>query len=157
MSDSNGQDSVLHDPQKQAFQRMGTLLQVKVRSLVEKERSDQKDVSRVFFSKDALLDMRLEAGQPCYLWKMDDPLAERREAIAWPTPTSRRLNKDVCQMFKPFQEACGFKLEDRIQVAPAGKLKTAVTVVLKDMTEGPPLNEKDRGPWEWFLGDKLGM
>ncbi|KAI9731091.1 MAG: AAA+-type ATPase [Claussenomyces sp. TS43310] len=132
-------------------------LEVKIRNLVDKERQDQKDVSRVFFSKDALLDMRLDAGQPCQLWKLDDPLSERREAIAWPTPASRKLNKDVCQMFKTFQEVCSFRLEDRIHVAPAGQLRTAATVVLQDTTEGAALSDKDQAGWEWYMGDKLGM
>ena len=129
-------------------------LEVKIRTLPGQERQDQRDVSRVFLSKDALLDLRLETGQSCCMWKIDDPGGQRREALAW--PSLQKLNKNVIQMFKTFQEACGFKLEDRIAVAPAEKLETASCVVLRDNNTHPSLSEKDRPYWEWYIADKLG-
>lgn len=128
-------------------------LEVKIRALAGQERQDQKDLSRVFLSRDALLELRLEAGQPCYLWKMDEESAPRREAIAW--PSAQKLNKNVLQMFKTFQEICDFRLEDRIGVAPAGKLLTPDCILLRDSSNSDALQEKDRTHWEWFLEDKL--
>ena len=128
--------------------------EVKIRTLPNVERSDRKDVSRVFLSMDTLLELRLEAGQPCSVWKVEDA-DSRREAIAW--PSAQKINRNVMQMFKSFQDHCGFRLEDRIAVAPAGPLVTADIVVLRDVSGGTALEEKDRAHWEWYLEDKLGM
>jgi AAA family ATPase len=131
-------------------------VEVKIRSLPNAERTDRKDVSRVFLSIDTMLDLRLEAGQPCYLWKIDDVDTRKREAIAW--LSAQKINRNVMQMFKPFQDHCGFRLEDRIAVAAAGNLCLADTVILRDVSESAgPLEENDRPHWEWYLEDKLGM
>lgn len=129
-------------------------LEVKIRTLPGQERQDQKDLSRVFLSSDAMRDSRIEAGHPCYMWKIDDPGDQRREGLAWPSP--QKLNKNVAQMFKTFQETCGFKLEDRIAVAPAEGLQTVSCVVLRDTSSHASLNERDRPHWEWYMEDKLG-
>ncbi|OBT81062.1 hypothetical protein VE02_10260, partial [Pseudogymnoascus sp. 03VT05] len=126
--------------------------EVKIRTLPNVERSDRKDVSRVFLSMDTLLELRLEAGQPCSVWKVEDA-DSRREAIAW--PSAQKINRNVMQMFKSFQDHCGFRLEDRIAVSPAGPLVTADFVVLRDVSGGAALEEKDRAHWEWYLEDKL--
>jgi AAA family ATPase len=130
------------------------ILEVKIRSLPNQERQDQRDVSRVFISKDALLDLRLEAGQLCYLWKLEDVGARRRQAIAW--PAAQKLNKNVIQMFKTFQDVCGFKLEDKIALAPAEDIQSAECVILKDITGIDGLKKGDLPHWEWYLEDKLG-
>jgi hypothetical protein len=103
---------------------------------------------------DTLLELRLEAGQPCSVWKVEDA-DSRREAIAW--PSAQKINRNVMQMFKSFQDHCGFRLEDRIAVAPVGPLVTADFVVLRDVSGGTAMDEKDRAHWEWYLEDKLGM
>lgn len=128
-------------------------VEVRIRTLPNTERSDRKDVSRVFLSMDTLLDLRIEAGQPCSLWKVGDDAAKRKEAIAW--PSAQKINKNVMQMFKTFQDHCGFRLEDTIAVTAAGPLMTADMVVLRDITAGKALEEKDREHWEWYLEDKL--
>jgi AAA family ATPase len=130
-------------------------LEVKIRTLPTQERQDQKDVSRVFLSKDALLDLRLEAGQPCYIWRLDGTGNRRHEALAWPSP--QKLNKNVVQMFRTFQDMCSFKLEDRIAVAPSQELQTATCVILRDTSSNGPLSQRDRIPWEWYLEKKIGM
>lgn len=117
-------------------------------------RSDQKEVSRVFLSADVMYEMGLKAGQPCYLWKSDEPDSKRREALVF-NVLGQKLNKDVIQIYKPFQEICGFKLEDRITILPAEELKTAETVSLRDVTPGAALSERDRVHWEWALEEKL--
>ncbi|KFY97803.1 hypothetical protein V498_01872 [Pseudogymnoascus sp. VKM F-4517 (FW-2822)] len=127
-------------------------VEVKIRTLPNAERSDRKDVSRVFLSMDTLIELRMEAGQPCSVWKVEDA-DSRREAIAW--PSAQKINRNVMQMFKSFQDHCGFRLEDRIAVAPAGPLVTADCVVLRDISGGTALEEKDRAHWEWYLEDKL--
>ncbi len=128
-------------------------VEVRIRTLPNTERSDRKDVSRVFLSMDTLLELRLEAGQPCSLWKVDSGPGACREAIAW--PSSQKINKNVMQMFKTFQDHCGFRLEDTIVVSPAGPLMTADTVVVRDISGSKGLEEKDRAHWEWYLEDKL--
>ena len=128
-------------------------VEVRIRTLPNTERSDRKDVSRVFLSMDTLLDLRIEAGQPCSLWKVDDGAAKRKEAVAW--PSAQKLNKNVMQMFKTFQDHCGFRLEDTIAVTPAGPLMTADTVIMRDVTAGKALEDKEKEHWEWYLEDKL--
>jgi hypothetical protein len=129
-------------------------LEVKIRTLPTQERQDQKDVSRVFMSSDALLDLGLEVGQTCYMWKIGELGQPVRGAVAW--LSSQRLNKNVVQMFKTFQEACGFRLEDRVIVAPGKDLQSTSTVVLRETSTNLGLSEQDRGHWEWYLADKLG-
>lgn len=136
------------------IQGLQKTLEVKIRVRTIQERQDQKDVSRVFFSKDALVEMRIEAGKPCYMWKIDDLETRRRQVIAWPSP--QPLNKNVVQMAKSLQEACNLRLEDRCFVAPCGELLTAECVMLRDATTGmSPLSEIDRSHWEWYIEDKL--
>lgn len=137
----------LHNTQK--------CVEVKIRTLPNTERADRKDVSRVFLSMDTILDLRLEAGQPCVFWKIDDVETKKKEAIAW--PSAQKINRNVMQMFKSFQEHCGFRLEDRIAVSAAGPLVTADCVILRDMSGSATLDEKDRPHWEWYLEDKLSM
>jgi AAA family ATPase len=127
-------------------------LEVKIRSPPGKERPDQKDVSRVFLSIDALLDLGVESGMPIYLWKMDEPESRRYEAIAWLAP--QKMHKNIVQMYPPFREICRFRLEDRIGVAPAGDLQVASCVVLRDTTS-TPMPEKDKPHWEWYVAKKL--
>lgn len=130
-------------------------VEVRIRTLPNTERSDRKDVSRVFLSMDTLLDLRIEAGQPCSLWKADQGATSRKEAIAW--PSAQKINKNVMQMFKTFQDHCGFRLEDTIAVSAAGPLMTADTVVLRDVSGSKQLEEGDKAHWEWYLEDKLCM
>jgi hypothetical protein len=129
-------------------------LEVKIKNKTVQERADQKDVSRVFFSKDALLDLRLEAGKLCYLQKIEDLQLPRRQVMAWPAPAA--LNKGSAQMSKTLREACGFMPEDRVAAVPCGDISTTECVVLRDITTIPALSESDRPHYEWKLGKDLG-
>jgi len=127
-------------------------LEVKIRNIKGQERQDLKDLSRVFMSNEALVQLGLEAGQPCYLWKIDEAHSKRRGVIVWP---KSELRGTAVQMFKTLQDVCGFKLEDRIGATSAGSLDTADCVVLRDVTPIDGLSEEDLPHWEWYLKGKL--
>ncbi|KAH8802819.1 putative ATPase family gene 2 protein [Xylogone sp. PMI_703] len=138
-------------------------LEVKIRpyaSQNNQDRPDQKGVARVHMCRDILLDLRLDPGQPCYLWKTDQDPSKRREAIAWLT-SEKALSKKVIQISKSFQEACGFKLGDDLYISSAGSIKPAENVVLRDISiqepeKLPELAAQDRVHWEWYLREALG-
>jgi hypothetical protein len=118
------------------------------------ERQDQRDVSRVYFNIDTIMEMGLVVGQPCYIWKIEEGDSQRREAIVW--QAYQNLSKNIMQMNKSFQETLGFKYEDRIVVAPGPPLQQAHCVVVRD-TATASLSVRDRPHWEWYLEDKFGM
>jgi AAA family ATPase len=137
-------------------------LEVKIRpysNQTNAERPDQKGVSRVHLCKEALFELRLEAGQPCFLWKSENE-DQKREAIVWPT-AEKSLSKKVIQMSKTFQEACGFKLGDDLKISAAGgAVSIADVIVLQDVTGEVvdtilELSDQDRPYWEWFLRESL--
>ena len=119
------------------------------------ERQDQRDVSRVYFNADTIMEMGLVVGQPCYMWKIEEEESQLREAIVW--QAYQNLSKNILQMNKSFQEILGFKYEDRIAVAPALALHHAHCVVVRDVTATASLSVRDRPHWEWCLEDKFGM
>ncbi|CZR63922.1 related to AAA family ATPase [Phialocephala subalpina] len=139
-------------------------LEVKIRPFSnpkDQERPDQRGVSRVHLSRDALLDLRLDPGKPCYLWKTSEPESQRREAVAWVT-TEKSLSKKVCLMSKTFQELYGFKLGDELFIKATGAsyITPAESIVLRDLTAPdvdttPEIEEDDRHHWEWYLRDSL--
>jgi AAA family ATPase len=117
-------------------------------------------VSRVHLCREALLDLKLESGQICYISKVNEPESERREAVAWLT-AEKSLSKKVIQMSKSFQEACGFRLGDDVKISTGGTLEVATSVVLRDVTPQeldtvPELGNQDKPHWEWFLRESLG-
>jgi hypothetical protein len=118
------------------------------------ERQDQRDVSRVYFNPDTIIEMGLVLGQPCYMWKIEEGESQRREAIVW--QAYQNLSKNVMQMNKSFQETLGFKYEDRITVTPGPILQPARCVVVRDVTSTASLSVRDRPHWEWWLEDKFG-
>jgi AAA family ATPase len=137
-------------------------LEVKIRPYSNQsiqERPDQKGASRVHLCREALLDLKLESGQICYISKVNEPESERREAVAWLT-AEKSLSKKVVQMSKAFQEACGFKLGDDVKISTGGALDVATSVVLRDVTAQeldavPELGNQDKPHWEWFLRESL--
>lgn len=138
-------------------------LEVKIRpysNQTNAERPDQKGVSRVHLCKEVLFELKLEAGQPCFLWKSENG-DRKREAIVWPT-AEKSLSKKVIQMSKTFQEACGFKLGDDLNISAAGgAIDVADVIVLRDVTTEAvdatlELSDQDRPYWEWFLRESLG-
>lgn len=148
--------SIIQDTQK--------TLEVKIRPYANQnnqERPDQKGVSRVHLCRDALLDLKLDSGKPCYLWKTTETEDQRREAIAWLT-TEKSLSRKVIQISKTFQEHCGFKLGDDLIIKATGApyITPAESIVLRDIsTNGvdfiPELSEEDRRHWEWYLRETL--
>lgn len=133
-------------------------LEFKIRtynSKEDQERQDQRNSPVVRFNRETMDEMGLQSGWPFYMWKIDDGISQRREGIV--QSTHQNINKNVIQMYKTFQEACGFKYEDRIAVAPAPILQFARYVVLRDVTDAPPLSLRDKPHWEWGLEDKLGV
>ncbi|RDW77025.1 AAA family ATPase-like protein [Coleophoma cylindrospora] len=133
-------------------------LEVKIRPFSSgvQERADQKGVARVNLCKESLLDLRLESGQPCFLWKEG---GQKREAIAWLT-AEKSLSKKVIQVAKTFQEVCGFKLGDDVFISAAGSLASAENITLRDMSATEvdgvsDLSPEERPHWEWFLEESL--
>lgn len=132
------------------------MLEFKIRTYSPgQERQDQRDMSRVCFNADTILEMGLVVGQPCYIWKIEEGENQRREAIVW--QAYQNLNKNVMQMNKSFQEVLGLKYEDRIGVARGPSLQNAPYVVVRDITAPLSLSARDRPHWEWCLEDKFGM
>ncbi|KAF4629838.1 hypothetical protein G7Y89_g8307 [Cudoniella acicularis] len=137
-------------------------LEVKIRPYSgqnNQERPDLKGVSRVHFSREALLELRLESGQAVYLWKVGQGQEQRREAVAWLT-AEKSLSKKVVQVSKSFQDAAGYKLGDDLVVCAAGNLAVAETVALRDMTalesEGvKELRDGELVVWEYLLRQSL--
>jgi AAA family ATPase len=137
------------------------ILEVKIRPYSNPnspDRPDQKGVSRVRLCAEALFELKLEAGQPCFIWKSEHE-DQKREAIAW--PAAEKLSKKVIQMPKAFQEACGFKLADDLNISAAGRaVDAADLIVLRDVTVEAvgttlELSDQDRPHWEWFLTESL--
>ncbi|KAE8442096.1 hypothetical protein EG329_003854 [Mollisiaceae sp. DMI_Dod_QoI] len=139
-------------------------LEVKIRPYSNQnyqERPDQKGVSRVHLSRDALLDLKLDSGKPCYLWKTSETEDQRREAVAWLT-TEKSLSKKVIQMSKTFQELCGFKLGDDLIIRGTGYsyVTPLESIILRDVTTREvdtisELRDEERSHWEWFLRESL--
>ncbi|TAQ87135.1 hypothetical protein B7494_g4521 [Chlorociboria aeruginascens] len=143
------------------IQETQKVLEVKVRPYqVNSERPDQKGASRVYMCRDSLLDLRLESGQPCYLWKLDQDVSQRREALAWLTP-EKSMSRKVVQISRVLQEACDMKLGDDLYVGAAGNLAAAESIILRDITTQESdaimdISTEDRPHWEWYLKENLG-
>jgi hypothetical protein len=143
--------SNIKDPQK--------TLEVKIRPFQNStlERADQKGLSRVHLSKEALFDLKLEAGQPCLLWRVGEDDGQKIEAIAWPT-SEKSLGKKAAQITRSFQEICGLKLSDELKISAGGSLQMIESVVLKDITGLDTLSElkdEEKSIWVWSLKECL--
>ncbi|KAL3426908.1 ATPase family gene 2 protein [Phlyctema vagabunda] len=132
-------------------------LEVKIRpySLPSQDRPDQQGASRVNLSRDAIVELRTSVGQICYIGKPGEP---KREAVVW--LASEKLSSKVVQVSKVFQEICGFKLGDDVQISAGGNLMSAESVVLKEIhvgdSEKAEIDAEDRPHWEWFMKKSLG-
>ena len=100
---------------------------------VNKEQPNPKEVARIYFSAEALQDLRLKPGQTCYLWKTGDAPETKREAIAW-ISQQKSVGKKAFTMWRQFQHACGFNFTDDMNIAAGGELTVAESIVLKDLT-----------------------
>ncbi|KAH8597727.1 putative ATPase family gene 2 protein [Bisporella sp. PMI_857] len=128
----------------------------KVRPLNGKPREDQQDTPRVLFSSDAIQSLRLSIGKPCFIWKPNGEYgAERRMGIAWNAAVSQNLGKTALQMWPSFKDVCGFKLEDKLSVAPAGELCVAKTVLLTEVESTVAALESHKEMWEVLAKYKL--
>ncbi len=143
---------------------MATHLEVRVRPFSNpsnQERPDHRGNARVHVSREVLLDLKIESGQPCYLWKVSEGETSRRMAVAWLT-AERLLSKKVVQISRSFQDACGFKIGDYLFISAAEHLQDAASIVLRDVSESVgehavmEMKEEDRSHWEWFLREYLG-
>lgn len=138
-------------------------LEVKIRPYSNpnsQERPDQKGASRVHLCREALLDLKLDSGQLCFITKANESESERRVAVAWLT-AEKSLSKKVVQMSKSFQEACGLKLGDDVKISAGGAMEVTTSIVLRDITAqeldtAPELGPQDKPHWEWFLRESLG-
>jgi hypothetical protein len=76
--------------------------------------------------------------------------------IAWNAAVSQNLGKTALQMWPSFKDVCGFKLEDKLSVAPAGELCVAKTVLLTEVESTVAALESHKEMWEVLAKYKLG-
>lgn len=141
-------------------------LELKVRAIpnTSSEKSTDKSLkgaSRIYVNKEVLYDLvgtALENGKPCLVEKtLNDDQVIRREASLW-LAAEPRLSRHVALMSKPFQDACGFKLEDKVRlIYTDGKTTSeAEHVIMEDVTvEQPAIKDEDRPHWEWMIKGHL--
>lgn len=132
------------------------VIEVKVRPISNTDKSAEKSLkgaSRIYVSKENLYELTgtaLENGKPCIVEKtLSDGQMVQREASLWVAPGN--LSRAVAQMSKPFQDACGFTLEDRIKIiyVEGSTISEAEEVLLEDVTEKQEaISEEDRLFWE---------
>lgn len=123
-----------------------------------------KGASRIYVNKEVLYDLvgtALENGKPCLVEKISsDGQVTKREASLW-LAAEPKLSRHVALMSKPFQDACGFKLEDRVKLIYTDGKTTpeAEIVTLEDVTaEQPSIKDDDRPYWEWMIkGHLMGL
>lgn len=145
--------------------RMDKILEVKVRPFSNpsnQERPDQKGASRIHLCRDALLDLKIDSGQPCLVWRTGEEPRRPRMATAWLT-SEKSLSRKVAQVSKSFQDAVGLKLGDDLSIARAAvdSIEDLVNITVVDVTresapETQDLDQVSRGHWEWFLAEHLG-
>lgn len=143
------------------------VIEVKVRPIANADKSatdkSLKGTSRIYVSKENLYELTgtaLENGKPCIVEKtLSDGKVVKREASIWVAPGN--LSRAVAQMSKPFQDACGFTLEDRIRIVytEGRTICDAEEVILEDVTEKQEaISDEDRPFWEWTLqGHLMGL
>ncbi|TVY68938.1 ATPase family 2 protein [Lachnellula suecica] len=139
-----------------------TTLKVRPWPVGMQERPDQKCISRVYLSNDAIRSLGLQNTKPCYIWKAGTE-GQRREAIVWLSPSEKTINKDVIQISKTFQGVCSLTLTDEVNICAAGPaLESVESLTLRDITPDLGVDPKvgymkdrDLAPWEWFLEENL--
>ncbi|CAN8102324.1 unnamed protein product [Discula destructiva] len=142
------------------------VIEVKVRPISNSDKSAEKSLkgaSRIYISKENLYELTgtaLENGRPCTVEKtLDDGQVARREASLW--VAADKLSRAVAQMSKPFQDACGLKLEDRIRIVytSGSTVPDAEEVILEDVTANQAaFADEDRSFWERTVkGQLMGL
>lgn len=130
-------------------------MEFKIRPVNGKSREDQQDAARLLFSSDAMAAMRIKPGDPVTLWKSAHP-EEKRVGIAWLLPSAQSMGKGVLQMHSAFRDACGFKLEDKVSVALAESIRTAVAVNLTVADGQETIPEAGVERWQMRICAKIG-
>lgn len=123
-----------------------------------------KGASRIYVNKEVLYELAgtaVENGRSCFVEKAsNDGQTTRREASLW-LAAEPKLSRHVALMSKPFQDACGFKLEDKVRLLYTDGRPTpeAEQVTLEDVTsEQPAIKDEDRPHWEWLIkGHLMGL
>ncbi|KAJ4390750.1 AAA+-type ATPase [Gnomoniopsis smithogilvyi] len=123
-----------------------------------------KGASRIYVNKEVLFELAgtaLENGKPCLVEKTsNDGQVTKREASLW-LAAEPKLSRHVALMSKPFQDACGFKLEDRVKITYTDGKTTpeAEHVMLEDATaDHPSIKDEDQPFWEWMIkGHLMGL
>ena len=135
---------------------MATIQQFTVRPLPKATNTELKDAYRILLSSTSLLLQKLEAGDPCRLFKENVYLGI---AIAWPAP--EKIQDYVVQSSKSLQKAYGLSLGDKISISKChDPIETLGTVFVRDVTTAPDQRleeDVDDEHWEWYLEYPLGM
>lgn len=123
-----------------------------------------KGASRIYVNKEVLYELAgtaLENGKSCFVEKSSpDGQVTKREASLW-LAAEPKLSRHVALMSKPFQDACGFKLEDKVRLTYTDGKATpeAEHIALEDVTvDQPAIKDEDRPFWEWMVkGHLMGL
>ena len=143
------------------------------------KRLQKRQPSRVYVNEDVLLELTgsRDGGRIVYLEKAgkstpspDEP-SVRREATLWKAP--EKLSKDRVQLYKDFQEVCGYKIGGEVKItALGGTIPDAEHVVLEDITTNDvpqgqetaaaapptePILDEDLPGWLLFLQGRLSL
>lgn len=140
-------------------------IDVKIRATNPGQDQGLKSASRIFISKDALIELTgsVEDGKSVTVVELTEDgreLSSPREALLWAAPA--KLVK-VVQMSEAFRVACGFSIgsEVRICYSPgAASVTEAEKIVIEASMPAKDGTAKDLDPdsvpgWEWFLGRHL--
>ena len=124
-----------------------------VRPFSKPARADYKDIFRIHLSPAAILLHGLHAGDACRVERLNQFLGP---AIAW--PAHEKIIDSVVQTSKPLQTLYGLKLGDKISIScNDAPIEHANCILLCELHTTdiknplPPLNERDRSHWSWFL------
>lgn len=140
-------------------------LDVKIRATNPGQDQGLKSASRIFISKDALIELTgsVDDGRAVTVVELTEDgreMSSSRQALLWAAPT--KLVK-VVQMSEAFRVACGFSIgsEVRICYSPAtASVAEADELVIEATMPTKDGSVKDIDPdsvpgWEWFLGRHL--
>lgn len=140
-------------------------VEVKIRATNPGQDQGLKSASRIFISKDALIELTgsVEDGKSVTVVELTEDgreLSSPREALLWAAPT--KLVK-VVQMSEAFRVACGFSIGSEVKICyspGAGSVTEAQEIVIEAAMPTKDGSVKDLDPdsvpgWEWFLGRHL--
>lgn len=127
-----------------------------VRPFSKPARNDLKDVFRVYLSPSILLLYKLRSGEYCMLQKSESLAEISVPAIAWAAP--EKIQDNVVQTSKAFQELHGLKLGDKVSLSRLHESTSDIhSIVLSEIDipalENPLsyLNQSEQQHWAWYL------